>query len=64
MQNILSVTVLNSYIKNVFIAEELLRDISVVGEVSGFSIKGSNAFFDIKDENCKIACTCFGVKNI
>lgn len=64
MQNILSVTVLNSYIKNIFIAEELLRDISVVGEVSGFSIKGNNAFFDIKDENCKIACTCFGVKNI
>ena len=31
MENILSVTILNSYIKNIFIAEELLHDIYVVG---------------------------------
>lgn len=64
MQNVLTVTVLSTYIKGIFIAEEMLHDISVAGEVSGFSIKGNNAFFDLKDENSKISCSCFGIKNV
>ena len=62
--NVLSVTVLNGYIKGVFAAEEMLHDISVCGEVSGFGLRGTNAFFDLKDETSKIACSCFGMKNI
>lgn len=64
MQNILNVTALNTYIRNVFYAEEMLHDISVAGEVSGSSVKGNNLFFDLKDENCKIPCTCFGVNKV
>ncbi|MDE6550733.1 MAG: exodeoxyribonuclease VII large subunit [Clostridia bacterium] len=59
----LSVTVLNSYIKNVFAAEEMLHDIQLCGEVSGIRVSGGNAFFTLKDENAAIQCNCFGIRN-
>ena len=59
----LSVTVLNTYIKNIFCAEEMLHDIQLCGEVSGIRVSGGNAFFTLKDENAAIQCNCFGVKN-
>lgn len=60
MQNVLSVTQLNGYIKAIFNAEEMLHDICVCGEVSGLSQRASNVFFDLKDENGKINCVAFG----
>ena len=62
MQNVLSVTQLNGYIKAIFNAEEMLHDICVCGEVSGLSQRASNVFFDLKDENGKINCAAFGAK--
>ena len=44
MQNVLSVTQLNGYIKAIFNAEEMLHDICVAGEVSGLSQRASNVF--------------------
>ncbi|MEG2413744.1 MAG: exodeoxyribonuclease VII large subunit [Clostridia bacterium] len=60
MENILNVSVLNNYIHNVFVAEDLLRNIQVCGEVSGWKIAGGNAFFTLKDENAQISCVAFG----
>ena len=59
----ISVAVLNTYIKNIFAAEEMLHDIQLCGEVSGIRVSGGNAFFTLKDENAAIQCNCFGIKN-
>ena len=57
--NILNVTALNGYINSVFRAEELLHNINVAGEVSGFKVAKGHAYFILKDENCQISCNCF-----
>jgi len=55
----ITVTQLANYIKQIFEAEELLFNISVVGEVSGFKIVRGIAYFDLKDDNALISCVCF-----
>ncbi len=55
----LSVSILNTYIHNVFVAEELLHDIDVVGEVSGISVVRGHAYFTLKDRDAQIACNSF-----
>ena len=57
----LTVTQLNQYIYQIFQAEELLHNILVVGEISGFSVKSGHAYFTLKDNDNAIQCTCFGV---
>ncbi len=57
--NIINVTALNTVINSIFRAEEHLHNIQVAGEISGFSIKNGHGYFELKDENCKIACNCF-----
>lgn len=57
--NILNVTTLNTYINSIFRAEELLHNINVAGEVSGFKMTKGHAYFTLKDENSQIACNCF-----
>lgn len=56
---IITVTQLDSYIKGIFDAEELLHNLRVEGEVSGFSVKSDNAYFTLKDTNAQIGCCCF-----
>ena len=58
----LSVTEVSNYVANVFEAEEMLHDISVRGEVSGFQIKSGIAYFSLKDSNCIISCIAFGAE--
>lgn len=58
-QDWISVTVLCSYVHNIFIAEELLHNISVCGEVSGIKISRGHAYFTLKDSNAQISCCCF-----
>lgn len=58
-ETILNVTVLNGYLHNIFCAEELLHNIKVCGEISGFRISKEHAYFTLKDQNAQIACTCF-----
>lgn len=55
----ISVTQLNSYIRNIFDAEELLHNIDVVGEVFGVSLSRGVIYFSLKDENATLPCVCF-----
>ena len=55
----ISVTVLNQYIHDVFVAEEMLHGITLCGEVSGLRTSGGHAYFAMKDENAQIQCSCF-----
>lgn len=55
----LSVSLVNMYIHNVFVAEEMLHDIDVVGEVSGISVVRGHAYFTLKDKDAQIACNSF-----
>lgn len=69
MEQTITVSQLTFYIKKIFEAEELLFNISVVGEVSGIKLVRGILYFDLKDENSMISCVCFngndyaGVKN-
>ena len=60
--NFITVTQLNNVIKRIFIAEEMLHNIVIVGEISGFKTSGDHAYFALKDENCAIQCNCFYYK--
>lgn len=55
----ISVTVLNQYIHDVFVAEEMLRGITLCGEVSGLRTSGGHAYFVMKDANAQVQCCCF-----
>ncbi len=55
----ITVTQFNSYIRNIFDAEELLHNIDVVGEVFGVSVSRGVIYFSLKDENATLPCVCF-----
>lgn len=54
-----TVTQLSTYLKQIFDAEELLHNISVVGEISGYSNVRGTAYFTLKDESSALSCVCF-----
>ncbi len=65
MQNIvLTITQLNTYVKRIIDAEDLISNISVFGEISNFKISGNNAYFDIKEEGAQISCVMFGAYSL
>lgn len=55
----ITVTRLNTYIKQIFDSEELLHNISVVGEVFDVSLSRNVIYFSLKDENASLSCVCF-----
>ncbi len=55
----ITVTRFNQYIKQIFDSEELLHNISVVGEVFGKSITRNVIYFSLKDEDAILSCVCF-----
>ena len=55
----ISVTQLNTYIKQIFDAEEFLHNIPVMGEVFGVSLSRNVIYFSLKDENSTLPCVCF-----
>ena len=55
----ITVTVFNNYVKNIFNSEELLHNIKIVGEVFGISMSKNSCYFSIKDEECSLPCVCF-----
>ncbi|MBE7073806.1 MAG: exodeoxyribonuclease VII large subunit [Clostridiales bacterium] len=59
MTEAITVSKLNTYIKQVFDAEELLRNIPVIGEVFGLSISRNVIYFSLKDEEASLPCVCF-----
>ncbi|HEY8391013.1 MAG TPA: exodeoxyribonuclease VII large subunit [Clostridia bacterium] len=54
-----SVFQLSSYIKNVIDSEELLKNITICGEITNFKITGRNAYFTLKDDQAQISCVFF-----
>ena len=60
MSNMISVTQLNSYIKGIFDAEQMLHNICVYGEVSGYKISNGIAYFNIKEGDNLLPCVLFG----
>lgn len=63
MSSVISVTQFNNYVHNIFLAEEILQNISIVGEVSAISVSGGNLYFSIKDEGAVLNCVRFGGVN-
>ena len=59
MEQTITVSQLTFYIRKIFEAEELLYNISVVGEVSGLKIVRGIGYFDLKDQSSLISCVCF-----
>ena len=59
--NFVSVTQFNTYIKQVFEAEELLSNISILGEVSGVNVVRGVAYFNIRDADALLPCVCFNL---
>ncbi len=55
----LSVTQLNNYIKSVFVAEEMLHNVFLTGEVFGVSVRGSGVWFTLRDREAAIPCVCW-----
>lgn len=60
MNNCISVIQLNSYIKGIFDAEQMLHGISVYGEVTSYKISNGIAYFNIKEEDNLLPCVLFG----
>ena len=60
MAGVYSVTQVNSYIKNMFVQDFLLRRISVKGEVSNCKYHPSgHIYFSLKDETGVLSCVMF-----
>ena len=55
----ITVEELNFYINNVFLGEELLHNVPVVGEVSGCSVVGGHCYFTLKDPKAQIKVCLF-----
>ena len=61
MQNLtLSITQLNTYIKQIIDAEEFIQNIGVYGEITNYKVSNGNAYFDIKEEGAQLSCIKFG----
>src|SRR5574344_2401394 len=56
----LSVSDISRYITQIFDYEEMLHNVKVFGEISGFGIVRGNAYFTLKDENSILSCILFG----
>ena len=55
----ITVSKLNTYIKQIFDSEELLHNIAVVGEIFGISSSRNVYYFNLKDENASLSCVSF-----
>ena len=60
MRNVYTVAQVNSYIKNMFMQDYMLQDVSVKGEVSNCKYHSSgHIYFTLKDVKGTIACVMF-----
>lgn len=62
-ESYISVSQLNTYIRNIFEAEVMLQNIFVYGEVSSYNISNGIAYFNLKDEAGLLSCVLFGANN-
>ena len=60
VQNVLSVTQLNEYIRGKMDADPLLNQVAVRGEISNYKLYPSgHHYFTLKDESCALRCVMF-----
>ena len=59
----ISITELNQLIKETVTHTYGLSNIMIVGEVSGFGISGSHAYFTVKDQFSQIDCVFFNIRS-
>ena len=62
-ESYLSVSQINTYIKNIFEAEVMLHGICVYGEVSSYNISNGIAYFNLKDDSGLLNCVLFSANN-
>ena len=55
----ISVSQISQYIKSIFLAEEMLINVSVYGEISGLNFSRDVAYFNLKDDLALLSCVCF-----
>lgn len=55
----LTVEEFNIYVNNIFVEEELLHNVSIVGEVSGCSVVAGHCYFTLKDKKAQVQVNCF-----
>ncbi len=60
----ISVAQLNNYIKSIFLSEEMLHNVMVIGEVDGLSVRGKGVWFTLKDKEAVISCVCWDSSKI
>ena len=63
MENAISVSQVNNYIKSIFDAEFMLQNIFVYGEIGSYKVTNGIAYFNLKDETSLISCVLFGANN-
>ena len=59
MENCISVSQLNKYIKNIFDSEVMLQNISIFGEVGNYTVSNNIAYFNLKDNDNLLQCVLF-----
>ncbi len=61
MTDVISVSALNAYVKNLLERDIVLTDVAINGEISNFShhIKTGHYYFTIKDEKCTVKVVMF-----
>ena len=64
MTNLITVTQFNKYVHDIFVAEEILQNIEIYGEVSGLKISNGSAYFNIKDADALLPCVKFGISTL
>ncbi len=58
----LTVGLVCTYIKQIFDSEEMLHNITVLGEVSNLKVVGAYVYFNLKDKDGILPCVCFGLQ--
>ena len=64
MSNLITVSQFNKYVHDIFVAEEILQNIEVYGEVSGLKMSNGSAYFNIKDADALLSCVKFGLTSL
>ena len=58
---VLPVGIVCGYVKRIFESEELLHNITILGEVTNLKTTGGYAYFNLKDNDGLLPCVCFGL---
>lgn len=58
-QQVLAVTTISSYLKQILENDMLLRRVKVFGEISGLNVSNKVVYFSLKDENALLNCVSF-----